>query len=960
MALAALTLFLLYRFSQPSQWEQAPLSAAAFKDRIGLGSSSPKSQSPTVGEDSKTHTQPEKSDHETPNPPKIPSKQPEKVAPPPAHDIPKPVQSIPPPRPGEIRIGDGGLHNTGNLIKGKESPSKPNDLKPWPKINENPHIVVVPGGQGRVSLDHLSTNASKERWTKLPEHYPVPTESIIPLPTGKGKPIPKIQHSFSKESADAKLLRMQKLEIVKEAFTHAWTGYKTFAWGTDELKPVSGKSRNTFNGWSATLVDALDTMWLMGMKKDFEEGVDFVKAIDFYASTRLEIPVFETTIRYLGGLLGAYDVSEGKYPVLLDRARDLGDMLMAAFDTPNRMPLTYYPWRAAFASQSHRSSRAVLAEIGSLQMEFTRLAQLTGNSSYYDAITRIVDALEIYQSNTTMPGIWPADIDTSGCAKNRLSYNAPSRNLHHSFTYPRKTEKKSDVPMVPLQRPTPIVFAGKDADPNHPLPEIIVVPNKADAYAPFKNPDVKDLGPLTPLKKPDPIVFKPKPETKIVKRQAYEAANYSVATVPDPRLQSLSNPRSGGLKSKTASLYGEPDEQCVQGGLSAASGYEKYTLGSTSDSAFEYLTKQYLLLSGQVEKYRTMYELAMDAANENLIFRVMIPDEKREIYVSGEMQISIYGDQMDKTFNPENSHLVCFVGGMLAMGAKVFNRPKDLDIAAKLTDGCVWAYESTASGIMPENFEVIKCDSRKECAWNETKWHYELDPNAELRQELYESQMENYKFQLEQLAAESSLAAAEATALPLAKEDASTASKTSPARAVVTEAQGSAREPPAGFDRLYNPETDKVERYQHEKRELAENLNTNWPPKAAHKSSGEKEMMRDKEPVIASGKTVTVDKGPVNYQTQEWAEDSTKDWPAPPAKQSSRPAPKGTPTIIDPHADVEGESTFQPPSYAEGASPPIWSPTKPQTREQYVNDMIQQYHLKPGMKSIRDTRYLLR
>jgi mannosyl-oligosaccharide alpha-1,2-mannosidase len=55
--------------------------------------------------------------------------------------------------------------------------------------------------------------------------------------------------------------------------------------------------------------------------------------------------LFETTIRYLGGLLGAYDVSGGKYKVLLEKAEELGEVLMGAFDTPNRMPLTYYHWR---------------------------------------------------------------------------------------------------------------------------------------------------------------------------------------------------------------------------------------------------------------------------------------------------------------------------------------------------------------------------------------------------------------------------------------------------------------------------------------------------------------------------------------------------------------------------------------------------------------------------------------
>ena len=67
-------------------------------------------------------------------------------------------------------------------------------------------------------------------------------------------------------------------------------------------------------------------------------------------------------------------------------------------------------------SQPHRAStNAVLAEIGSLSMEFTRLAQITQENKYYDAIARITNELEIMQNNTKLPGMWPLKIDASGC-----------------------------------------------------------------------------------------------------------------------------------------------------------------------------------------------------------------------------------------------------------------------------------------------------------------------------------------------------------------------------------------------------------------------------------------------------------------------------------------------------------------------------------------------------------------
>lgn len=55
-------------------------------------------------------------------------------------------------------------------------------------------------------------------------------------------------------------------EAVQEAFRHAWKGYKDFAWGHDELKPIS-KSYTEWFGLGLTLIDALDTMWILGLKE---------------------------------------------------------------------------------------------------------------------------------------------------------------------------------------------------------------------------------------------------------------------------------------------------------------------------------------------------------------------------------------------------------------------------------------------------------------------------------------------------------------------------------------------------------------------------------------------------------------------------------------------------------------------------------------------------------------------
>lgn len=92
------------------------------------------------------------------------------------------------------------------------------------------------------------------------------------------------------------------------------------------------------------MVDTLDTLWIMGLKEEFATAVAALNETDFTAPTVKNINLFETTIRYLGGLLSAYDVSEGTYPLLLEKATELGEMLYICFDTPNRMPIAHWDW----------------------------------------------------------------------------------------------------------------------------------------------------------------------------------------------------------------------------------------------------------------------------------------------------------------------------------------------------------------------------------------------------------------------------------------------------------------------------------------------------------------------------------------------------------------------------------------------------------------------------------------
>jgi mannosyl-oligosaccharide alpha-1,2-mannosidase len=141
--------------------------------------------------------------------------------------------------------------------------------------------------------------------------------------------------------------------------------------------------------------------------------------------------------------------------------------------------------------------------------------------------------------------------------------------------------------------------------------------------------------------------------------------------------------------------------------------------------------KQYLLLAGREEKYRKMYLKAVAAVRKWMLFRPMVPGEE-DILVSGIVSTRGYPEK-DLKLIANADHLTCFVGGMIGMGAKIFNIEGDLEIAKKLTDGCVWAYSSTPSGIMPETGTLLACESPESCAWNETLYRLAIDPLGEKR-----------------------------------------------------------------------------------------------------------------------------------------------------------------------------------------------------------------------------------
>ena len=239
-------------------------------------------------------------------------------------------------------------------------------------------------------------------WADVTVHHPPP--SLSPVPVGKPLDI-KIQHDFGKPSKVDIEVQGKRREAVRKAFQRCWKSYKKHAWMRDELQPLTATGRDKYGGWGATLFDSLDTLWIFDLRDDFYEAVRAAASIDWSKTPDTACNIFETTIRHLGGMLSAYELS-GE-PALLQKATEMGDMLYMGFDTPNRLPGFWLDYAKAKAGTLEAGTNEPSAASGSLSMEFTRLSQLTGDAKYYDNIARITSLLAATQNATLLPGMWP-------------------------------------------------------------------------------------------------------------------------------------------------------------------------------------------------------------------------------------------------------------------------------------------------------------------------------------------------------------------------------------------------------------------------------------------------------------------------------------------------------------------------------------------------------------------------
>ncbi|KAF9527141.1 glycoside hydrolase [Crepidotus variabilis] len=203
---------------------------------------------------------------------------------------------------------------------------------------------------------------------------------------------------------------MPKRDAVVGAFQHAWSAYvERDAMGCDEYHSISKKGSNLTEegGIGYTVVDAIDTMQIMGLDEEYNRARKWIEhELTFDRDGNFN--TFETTIRVLGGLLSAYHLS-GNDQLFLDKAVDLADRMMPGFETPSGLPLSMVNLKKSEGVDDPSYAGLVsTAEAATLQLELKYLSFLTDNDNYWD---RAEGVMKVIKAAKIASGLAPIYLD---------------------------------------------------------------------------------------------------------------------------------------------------------------------------------------------------------------------------------------------------------------------------------------------------------------------------------------------------------------------------------------------------------------------------------------------------------------------------------------------------------------------------------------------------------------------
>ncbi|KAF8194774.1 glycoside hydrolase family 47 protein [Mycena galopus ATCC 62051] len=229
----------------------------------------------------------------------------------------------------------------------------------------------------------------------------------------------------------------------EKIFTTSYAAYQKFAFGHDELLPVSEGVGDDLGGWGASIVDAMGTMAVMGLDELFLEAVNYTSTVDFSAPPVPQIiSVFETNIRWVGGLISAYELSGSKYPILITKAKEVADKLAFAWVGDNAMPFNSMD----FTTNQPEIGTTNIAQVGTITLEWNALSRYTGNDTYRQLAEK--GTIAVAELATPLPGLAPQVVDptTGQFADAYITWGGGSDSyFEYLVKYARYTNNENDI-----------------------------------------------------------------------------------------------------------------------------------------------------------------------------------------------------------------------------------------------------------------------------------------------------------------------------------------------------------------------------------------------------------------------------------------------------------------------------------------------------------------------------------
>ena len=184
----------------------------------------------------------------------------------------------------------------------------------------------------------------------------------------------------------------ERRDFVKTMMKNAWTNYVQYAWGKNELRPISQHENNAsmfgLSSMGTTIVDSLDTLYIMGMEQEFQHAREWIKINLDMSKMMGDVSMFDINIRYVGSLLTAFAFTgDNLFKV---KAAHIVDKMLPAFNTPTGIPYALVNMQSGNTKNFEWASggSSILSDFRTLHIEFAYLSDITGNPVYREKVEK--------------------------------------------------------------------------------------------------------------------------------------------------------------------------------------------------------------------------------------------------------------------------------------------------------------------------------------------------------------------------------------------------------------------------------------------------------------------------------------------------------------------------------------------------------------------------------------------